>query len=346
VKAWGRLSIGAAAVLCALAVTASAAADTKLLPRHVEVRPPTSRALIRLGERDGYEIGLSLEEPDFAILYVGKFDNQTQAEVSTIYGTYFEGSPVGRVRARFGSLGSISVHFVPGAGHSGRRGKNCVGRAPRDEYGQYVGRISLRGEGGYFKIAKRRVGGHLSRTFRVRCRVKHAAAPPPEFKLWEEVLPASAEVFGRDLDGGGGSLALLEAQERQGTRRLLLRAAHGEGAPPGAEVSALAFEYQGKMPVGRSAWVLGSPAGTLLTRLPGEHPQTATLKPSWPFSGEATYQASSRLSHSWTGDLSVQFPGLLEPLAGPEFFSTLCVTSSLRTRYGCEALPPDWQPAE
>jgi hypothetical protein len=84
-------------------------------------------------------------------------------------------------------------------------------------------------------------------------------------------------------------------------------------------VTALAFEYKGKMPVGRSASAPASPAGTLLTSLPGEHPQTATLRPASPFTGEATYLASSHLSHSWTGDLSVQFPGLLEPLAGPDF---------------------------
>jgi hypothetical protein len=161
--------------------------------------------------------------------------------------------------------------------------------------------------------------------------------------LAEAVVPVTSLVFG---SGPGGSVAQLQAGERQGNRQVYLRATHMAGAPPGAEVSALAFEYQGKMPVGRSAYASSSPAGTLLTSLPGERPPSATLKPAFPFTGEATYLASSHLSHSWTGDLSVQFPGLLEPLAGPDFYSTLCVVSPLRSRYGCDFLPPDWELAE
>lgn len=347
VKAWGRSIVAAAAVLLALAPAASASPHGNLHPRHIEFRPPTNRAFLYLGEHDGYELGIAFLEPDFAVLYVQSFDSDTQAGVSTAYGAHFAGSLAGgRVQARFGSIGSVAVRFLAdGKERSGHVGKRCEGRRPRTENGHFVGRVALRGEGGYFSLAARRAGGSVSRTFQTRCRVKHPAPQPPPASLIgavEPFLPFS--IVGGN--GSGGSLATLSAGERQGSRRVDLFARHTEGAPAGAEVTALAFEYQGKMPVGRSAWAAESPAGTLVTSLPGEHPPTATLKPAAPFTGEATYLASSHLVHSWTGDLSVQFPGLLQPLAGPEFFSTLCVVSSLRTRYGCDFLPPDWQPGE
>ncbi|HKZ13721.1 MAG TPA: hypothetical protein VJL81_07745 [Solirubrobacterales bacterium] len=343
-KAWGRL-FAAAAVLVALAVAAaSASASSEAHPRHVEFRPPTSHAFLFLGERDGYEFALSFTEPDYAILEAVAFDPETQAGVSTTYGAHFQGSLVGgQVRARFGAIGSIALRFIPdGKVRPGRRGKNCEGRSPREESGRFVGRISLRGEGDYFRFSARHVAGSISRTFRVRCRVKHQAPVPAAPSLLEEVVPVSGFL----VSSNGGALTLLGAGVREGSRRLELRASHMAGAPAGAEVSVRAFEYQGRMPVGRGAWASESPAGTLLTSLPGEHPPTATLKPGSPFVGEATYLASSPTSHSWTGDLAVQFPGLLEPLAGPDFISSLCVVSPLKVRYGCDFLPPDWQMAE
>jgi hypothetical protein len=346
VKAWGRLSVAAGAVLIALAVAAGASANRDAQPRHVEFRPAHSRAFILLGTHGGYELGLAFEEPDFAILYAGHFDPETQSGVSTAYGAHFQGSlSSARIRARFGSLGSVALHFVPdGKARSRPLGKNCEGRRQREEDGHFVGHIDLRGEGGYFQIATRRVGGYVNRTYRLRCRVKHAAPAAPPISLLEELALASPGIF---FEGGDrGSTAMLGARERQGHREVYLTARHAGRGRPGAEVTAFVVENQAKMPVLRSAFALESPAGTLLTSLPGEHPATATLKPGVPFTGEATYEANSELVHSWTGDLAVQFPGLLQPLAGPEFFSTLCVASLLRSRYGCDDAPPNWEPSE
>jgi hypothetical protein len=342
VKARGRL-VCAGTIVLALVLAPGAAAKTNAHRRHVEVRPPTSRGALYLGERDGYELGITFARPDLAILFAETLDRETQALASTAYGAHFQGSLTGgKVTARFGAIGSISVRFRPeGKARIGRRGKGCDGPSPRDEGGSFVGRIALRGEGGYFHVAARRAEGSLSRTFRVRCRVKHQSPIYPPPSLVEAVAPGITFF----TSSAGGSVALLEAGSREGGRRVGLRAAHMEGGQPGAEVQAVAFEYQGSMPVGRSASV-PSPAGTLLTSLPGEHPATATLKPAAPFSGEAEYLASAPTSHLWSGDLAVQFPGLLQPLAGPSFYSSLCVVSPLRARFGCDFLPPDWQIAE
>jgi hypothetical protein len=344
VKAWGRLVVAAGAILLALALPAGAQAATRAHPRHVEIRPATSHGFVELGEHDGYEFAISLAEPDYAILYAASFDQETQSGASTEYGAHFTGSlPGGRVRATFGGVGSISLRFRPsGRSRSHSIKKNCQGQRPREERGHFVGTIRLRGENDYFRLSVARANGYLDRSFRLRCRVRHQAPVPPPTSLPEAVIPGFGFVYG----SGGGSVALLEAGTREGDRGVELRAAHMQGARPGAEVQAIAVEYQGKMPVGRSAWASESPAGTLLTSLPGEHPRTATLRPVAPFSGEGSFVATAPTAHSWTGDLAVQFPGLLEPLAGPAFYSTLCVSSPLRDRYGCDFVPPDWQFAE
>jgi hypothetical protein len=342
VKARGSLVVAAAAVLIALSVPAGAVARPHR--RHVEVRQPTSSAHLFLGDQDGYDVGMAFEEPGFAVLYVDVLDQWTQGYVETTYGAHLRGSLArGKLRARFGSVGSVSLRFRPdGKLRRGHHGKNCEGPRPRREGGHFIGRISLRGEGDYFAVSARRASGELDRTFRTRCHVQRQRPQAPEESLGERVAPSLGFFFGT----GGGSLAMVEAQAKEHGRGIGLRAAHMEGSPPGAEVEAGTFEYKGRMPVGREASVPQSPAGTLVTTLPGEHPAVGTLKPGAPFTGEAEYIGTSPASHSWTGSLAVKFPGLVQPLAGPVFASAMCVSSPLRDPIGCDFQLPDWQMAE
>jgi hypothetical protein len=156
------------------------------------------------------------------------------------------------------------------------------------------------------------------------------------------VEPLRGLLFG----GVGTSLASLLAGGREDGREVLVRAAHSEGGAAKTELSALAFEYQGKMPVARTLSEPSAPAAALLTTLPGEHPATATVKGSGPITGEAEYVGASRLSHEWAGDLTAHFPGLVQPLTGPNIYSSLCVVSPLVAPKGCDAVPPDWQGPE
>ncbi len=343
VKAWSRLVTAGAVLLLASAVPATAAsAGTHAHRRHVEVRRPTAVAFVELGEYDGMEVALEFVEPDFAVLVVEKFDAKAQVATATKYGTRFRGSlPLGRLRARFGSIGTVSLRFRPdGKERHGILTKNCSGRPPREEGGSFVGRVSLRGEDDYFHVSARRARGVLGRTFRLRCRVNHQALayPPPSLR---ELVEPQITAFGFEA-----SLVALTAGSHTQGREVGLRASHVDGSSAGAELQAAEFEYQGKMPVGRTAWMGQSPAGTLRSTLSGEHPATATLEPAAPFSGAAEYVGSSPTSHSWTGTLAVQFPGLAQPLAGPDFYSDLCVISPLRDPGGCDFVPPDMQFAE
>jgi len=84
-------------------MAAGASAASRAHRRHVQVLPASNDALLYLGERDGYEIGVSFKEPDHAILFVGTLDQERQIYTSTAYGAHFRGSlPFGRLRAHFG----------------------------------------------------------------------------------------------------------------------------------------------------------------------------------------------------------------------------------------------------
>jgi hypothetical protein len=345
IKAGRRVAAAAGVVLCALAFAAGATAAPHAHRRHVEVRRPTIAAVVDLGTRDGYLTSVSFEEPDIATLAVGKLDLAHLKVAATDYGAHFHGSlSRGHVSADFGVVGSVAVRFHPsGPAREYRPPKECEGKSSRREFGRWVGKVSLRGEGGYFAVSADSVGGELDRTFRQRCHLTHPSPRPRPESLRERIEPdVGASLFSAIF----GIVSSLEAVDAEGGRVVVLRAAHANSGGPGAEVEAGAFEYQGRMPVGRIVSVLKAPAGSLLTSLPGERPATATLKPGAPFSGEASYLATSPAVHSWTGTLAVRFPGLTVPLAGEGFSSTLCVVSVLVKPKGCEFQTPDWQGGE
>jgi len=347
VKAEGRLAAVLGTVLCvlALAVPAGAAARGGVHPRHVQVIEPRAAANLLLGTHGGYKVGVVFQEPDDAQLIVTKLDLSRLASEETRYGAHFHGSlRGGHVTADFGKVGSLSVRFHPqGKAREKRPLKGCEGRPGRNETGRWVGRVSLRGEGGYFAVSTGSAKGELDRRPRLRCHFKHAVKLPRPESLREQIEPDVGSSIASILLG---TVSSLEAVDTEGGRVVALRAAHASGTGPGAEVEAGAFEYQGRMPVGRAVQILKAPAGSLVTTMPGERPATATLKPGAPFSGEASYLATSPAAHSWTGTLAVRFPGLTVPLAGESFSSTLCVVSTLVKPDGCEYQPPDWQGAE
>jgi hypothetical protein len=345
VKARGRLVVAASVVLIALAVPAAASARVGAHRRHVQVIQPTTAANMLFGKQGGYRVGIRLEAPDVAVLVVQKAGLTKLAVAETRYGAHFRGSLAGgRVSADFGPVGSISLRFrADGPAREGRELKQCEGKPWRREVGHWVGKISLHGEDDYFAVSTATANGVLQRSFRQRCRFKHPLTLPPPESLRQQVEPPIGFSIAAILLGTSASL---EAENNEGGRTVVMRAAHAAGRGPGAEVEAGAFEYLGRTPVGRIVQNLETPPGSLLTTLPGEHPATATVKPGAPFSGEASYLAASPTDHKWTGTLVVQFPGLRVPLTGPDFFSTLCVISSLVKPLGCEFQEPSWQPGE
>jgi len=351
VRARGCLVVAAGALLLALVFAGGAAARVNAHSRHghhVEVHKAFADGSVSLGEHDGYQVEVGFRAPHEALLYVGKLDKKSQVISQTTYGAHFQGSLVGgRVSARFGPIGSLSLRFRPGSKkpHLGHLEKHCTGAKPRSEFGSFVGHLELHGEGGYFDVSADGGSGELQRTFTERCRVSgHKKSPRLVESLREAVEPPLGLVV---LLNFTSSLSTLWAvSDEEGGRQVVFRAAHLEGTPAGAETIASAFEYDGKMPIGRLVWAPSSPAGSLVTSLPGEHPSTATVKSVAPFSGAAEYLGVSADSHEWTGDLAVQFPGLRQPLTGPDFGTSLCVASTLLVRLGCDYAEPNFKGSE
>ena len=335
----------AVVVLCALAVPAGASARGGAHRRHIQVIQPTTEASLKLGTHGGYTIGVAFEEPDLAVLSVQRFDGSRFGVEETNYGAHFHGSLVGgRVTADFGAVGSVAVRFRPaGPVKEERLPRMCEGRPSRSESGRWVGKVSLRGEGGYFAVSNGAAAGTLYRTFLFRCHVHRPLPVPKPKSLLKRIEPQIGFSIASILLG---TVSSLQAESREHGRLIGMRAAHATGRGPGAEVEAGAFEYQGRMPVGRFVQILNAPPGSLVTTLPGEHPATATLKPRAPFTGEASYLAVSPTDHSWTGTLAVRFPGLVAPLTGSSFYTTLCVVSPLVKPLGCVLQPPSWQAGE
>lgn len=339
---WGPLDrrwLGIGCVVAAMLIAVTGTAQAK--PRHTakfEVQRAATVGLLVLGKKDGYQIGLEMPNDRVALFYVGgfKLKDGSIAGSDSVYAVHNQGSLAdGVIRARLGSLGRVYLRFQPNGRirkHHLERG--CKGRPPITEYGKFVGHVSFDGEGGYLHASFARGTGEVTHAFRLVCKKGRAYDLRPK-SLREYATPGFATV----VSLGQGNISLLNAAARSHGRHIWLRAAHREGDLPGAEVWLGTVESRGGMAIGRGAYVNGFP-GTLSTSLPGVHPATATLAPPAPFFGEANYLEKSATSHSWTGTLGVNLPGLTLPLTGPGFSTSLCVVSPLKVPFGCDFIKP------
>lgn len=321
----GVLAMLAAAVACSPASSLAA----------TEVQKPSTEVFILLGKNRGYEVGIWMPNPRIAVLQVTRFVAEEPFSIAhSSYGVRVPSDSLRRgvVRFRFPSMGAASLRFEPNKRRVHRQRKGCRGKQAMTESGWFRGTVSLEGEGGYFKLETRSARGAVVRSFRLRCE-KGAAFQQDTRPLRGYVAPT----LGFSYSPGKGTVSLLNARASGGGRSILLRAAHYEGAPPGAEVQVGALEWQDGIPVGRSAFVDGGFAGTLTTSLPGVQPASATLAPPAPFSGQGSFlEGASPASNSWSGTLGVSFPGLDLPLTGTEFETSLCVVSPLKVPAGCD----------
>jgi hypothetical protein len=322
--------VGFAAAALLIAVTGTAEAR----PGHrasVEIRPPNTSGFVDLGKSGGYRIGLSMPNDRVAILSIYRF------KVMRDKGALFANAYVvhnrqslkrGAIRARLGSLGSLSLRFRPN-GKVRELGpqRGCEGGSSTTEYGRFVGRATFHGENHYLHFSLSGGSGGITRSPRLRCK-KDEVRDPVHGSLRAYVAPGS-------FFATQGDIALLYVSRHSHGRYIGVTAGHEEGAPPGAEVRIGILESMKEMAIGRYALVLKAP-GTLLTSLPGVHPASATLAPPAPFFGKATYQEEPTDSRSWSGTLGVNLPGLKQPLTGPGFHTRLCVLSPLKTRSGCD----------
>jgi hypothetical protein len=341
---WGVAVLGLLIVLSGLAPPACVARSQP----HPEVRPASTGAAVYFGSSHGYELGISMPSPKIAVLYAFKQvgeeseerSNSSSGYLQSAYAVRVKGDSLekGWIRAAFPTLGRVSLRFKP----NGKRklhpaGYGCRGKQQVTEYGTFRGSVSLEGEGGYFDLSARSGDGSLTRAPRAVCRSEDSQGEDDDIDpRWEYV----GSGFGSFMYSPGGSTVLLYAAARSPHRTVAIRAAHRESAAAGAGIDVQVLELRHGIAIGRSALLQSNVPGTLTSSLPGEHPASATLKPSPPFQGEGSFLENSPTSHSWTGDLVVSLPGIHVPLTGPEFKTSLCVVSPLKVPAGCDFIKP------
>lgn len=307
-----------------------------------EVQQADTAGFLRLGKERGYETALYMPNERLVVFYASRIERSKDDFFSSTYSIYAVRNrgdlEHGVVRARFGSLGRVSLRFRPsGRMHKRDPQPGCEGGSGITEEGTFVGHLSFRGEGNYFHVSSAKGEAYISHSPRLRCEKGQALeSHPRSLRKYVAPIPLLPDEY---------SIALLYASTRSHGRYVGITATHPEGSPPGAGVQLGIVEPRHGMAIGHGVYLNGPP-GTLRTSLPGAHPATATLAPPAPFYGEAAY---SEESDAWTGTLGVKLAGLRLPLTGPGFHVHLCVVNPLRDRDGCDFFrtepPPEQRPA-
>ncbi len=280
-----------------------AASPQRLLP------PPRSRLLDRLSQHgkpvspapafrsgfvlqaDGYEVGVSTFG---SAVFVEVWRGRRGKRVATSYMARGIARPE-RLQATFGHFGKVKMRFRASRHRTwvGRR-RTCRG-ANRfiKKHGVFRGNLRFRGEHGYVTVRVHRARGAV-------------------------VVPAPKCLGRRGRGGGSGFFGFFEPRAA-----LLSVAREGIDASTlvvlesrrNTQFVATTEETRGRLAIFRIA-VLRKPSRIRTD----EALTTAKLSPPAPFHGTGRYRAYADGSNSWSGDLSVDFPGASRfPLTGPSW---------------------------
>jgi hypothetical protein len=230
------------------------------------------------------------------------------------------------IKARIGSLGRIDMRFVPERTKKAKPGSNqCAGGELTTEIGHYVGSISFHGEGGYTRGQAHRVAGSIETEAVGKC------PPPKRVKAMEK---EEAETVGKLEEEEAAKrneeegLTQVDAKARDG--KVVFTATRIEAAAGGRKGSSVNFLAVGQRKRGlmREVSLVGliEAKGSSFQVPDLQNPtDEATVSPSSPFSGSATFRGEMPQSGSWTGDLKVALPGFgTVPLTGAGVQASMC----------------------
>jgi hypothetical protein len=222
-------------------------------------------------------------------------------------------------------LAGFQARFVPGKTRQEKPESPCTGEPTVVEEGSFAGSFSFHGERGYATAAAKRATGEVIRIAAQTCRFPaeknvHHESPAEEAKSEEAAHERIVQLIAERPDTG-----LTVVAERTDI---------GTSAKPFSETIVLVNEIA-------KAHGIVSSHNLILTSLPGrvlqvpvkstKPPAEANLAPPSPFSGTSTFTRRSGKKPSWTGNLTVELPGLGRlPLSGPKFRTQLCEGSSCR----------------
>jgi hypothetical protein len=289
--------------MAALAIAVAIAAPAAAKPR--QVRLSASEFIEVHGSAShGFRFRFFTIGSVGAVLWLSKAEGENGEQAATYVATVRgrrKDSSSGHLDVRVGDLGRFRGRFVPTSTKSRQLDEGCSG-SPTTEKGHFVGSFSFHGEMGFTAIDTRRLQGSITRQGPTSC------------------LHPDRSESRRHRSAHGRR----EAEER---RQEELRLLAGEADGNLVFSASVAVRSHG-LQVDRSASTFEVSEGTEtafqvsdLSELPTE----ATVAPSAPFSGSATFHLDTPKAASWTGDLTVELPGLgLVPLTGEGISAGLC----------------------
>lgn len=257
----------------------------------------------RFPASNGYELAIGGYDST-AFISATKHDRSKHSLELSTYIARGRVSPTA-IQADFGPLGRAAMRFQPsGKVTYSRRHRHCIGP---DHYtihfGVFVGSVRFRGEGGYTAAKVKRVKGKEITPRLLFC--------PDTF--FEEIRQ---EQRTRSKDKNA-KLTRLEAGLRSGLTATEFAATAKAGK---AVFFAESEQSLGPLAVFRVATVHASPATFAFDNALS----LAGVTPPSPFSGSASFQRAPNGTKSWTGSLSVSFPGEPSvPLTDPSFRTQL-----------------------
>lgn len=211
------------------------------------------------------------------------------------------------IDARLPGIGRIVVAFRPiGRPHLVPVADNCKGRGNLVQHGVFEGTIHFRGERDYARADASRAKGKVVKSFKQTCRSGGDGSGGAELHL--TFLDAS------DFHQGG----------LVGFSAFKLTSTSQPGFDDVSFGATLGSTRHG-MSVFRSVSA-NSGSASMVSTSQGQLPDSLTVTPPSPFKGSGEFKRISKSSTSWSGSLSVEFPGTGPiSLAGPSFSPEVCV---------------------
>jgi hypothetical protein len=209
------------------------------------------------------------------------------------------------IDASLGALGHVGMRFHSSGGVTyGKRHKHCIGA---DRYtiqpGVFVGSLRFRGEGGYTSAKVHRVKGKV--------------VTPRFLKCLDSFFEEFERTRHRKPTVEKPRVTRLSAFMRSGLTAVLFGVSESGGK---AGYLAEIEQTVGSLGVFRGVFAHASPATFAFDNALG----FAGVTPPPPFSGSGSFQREPTGTKSWTGPLTVSFPGAPNvPLTDPRFKTQL-----------------------
>jgi hypothetical protein len=282
---------------CAVAALLAFAPGANAKPGYVVI-PGSHSVELNLKGSHGFRIGAAK---------VGRYF-YFQAGDERSVATYVNRSPKQKgdgIKAKFPGIGRISVRFHP-QGPPQREPSffpQCKGGETTKQRGVFVGTIRFRGERGYTSVKATRASGEVATSEKEICK-RSIFDDDPDVEADRTELWAYSKSKGRAVGFSASTWGIPES--------------------PLTTFSASVVERRRGMTIYRITFTDGKES-QLIAGDSRPHPLSATVTPPAPFHGSAEFERTAEGASSWTGTLSVHFPGLDRvALTGPSFVARFC----------------------